>query len=346
MASATSLCPGLRLPPTVRVHDLGDGRLLLVDWRGGLEDALSSIYSEALSSGCGVLVDRSREGVTLRFAPIGRTGSRVGLALALLAATIASVYVSGLAVSDPARGPLWAPIAYLAGLLIPLAVHEMGHWVFMRAYRVPSSLPYFIPAPPLQLGFIGTFGAVINMRWLPLRRTQLAVIGIAGPLAGFIAALPVAYAGLHYSAIVEAKEAGAPLSLVPLVMLLLPLPREPGPGEVVVLSPLAFASYIVFLVTFLNLVPVAMLDGGHVARSLLGQRWHKAASMLLAAGILAASAYTGMLAGFALIIVLLLLLTGASHPGAAVEDDSGDIVLAIVALTYASLVVLTLPIPG
>jgi len=313
--------------------------------RGTLASALEDAYREAARRGCYFAIARTGNGVEIIVAGARKRRSRLLLGLLLLTATIASVYISGLAVSDPALGPLWTPASFVFGLLGPLAVHEAGHWIAMRAYRVPSSIPYFIPAPPLQLGFIGTFGAIINMHWLPPRPSKLAIIGIAGPLAGFAAALPVALAGFAASMVAPAAASGGTLQLVPLVMLLLPPPAEPGPGQVIILSTTAFASYIVFLVTFLNLIPVGMLDGGHVARALLGYGGHKRLSTTVAGILIAAALFSPHFAGFALIVLLMLALTGGANPGAAIDEWPPGRGAIASGVAYAALLALTLPVP-
>ncbi len=344
MASNTAECRRI-LESHLDVVEV-DGRIIVVGAKSGsLTDALERAYRESVAAGCYIHARRSKYGVEVSLYQAGGGGQKLLAALVLFAATVVSVYVSGLAAAEPEYGSLWTPYSFLAGLLGPLILHELGHWIFMKRYGVPSSLPYFIPAPPLQVGFIGTFGAVINMRWLPSRPGKLALIGIAGPLAGFIAALPVAYLGIQAS-IVQPAAGTAPLQLVPLIMLLLPLPVEPGPGEVVVVSTAAFAAYIVFLVTFLNLLPVAMLDGGHVARSLLGFEGHRRLSLAFIVGFLLLSTLYPAFTGFALIMILLYTLTGGRHPGAAVEEWPPDWRAIISAILYALLLVLTLPIPA
>lgn len=331
----------------LEVEELGENRFLAIKPRaGGLLESIEAAYRAAAPRGCYLLAFRGPEGIVLASVEGGKGGrSRLWLGLLLLAATIVSVYISGLALEGPGDGLAWSPIGYLLGLLIPLAIHEAGHWLFMRRYGVPSSIPYFLPAPPLQLGFIGTFGAVINMRWLPARLRQLAVIGVAGPVAGFIAAIPVAYYGIAKSVVVPATAAGAPLQLIPLALLFFPPPIEPGPGEVVLVSPMAFSAYIVFLVTFLNLMPVAMLDGGHIVRAAGGWRVHRFVSNVLVVGLLAASLLSAQFTVFAVLALLVYILTRGEHPGAVVEEAGPDPVIAAATLAFSILLVLTLPVP-
>lgn len=328
------------------VEEIDKGKFLVLSSRsGGMVDAIEAAYRKASEKGCYMIALRGPEGIVIATIDGRAGGSKLGLGLLLLVATIISVYISGLALGGPGRGLSWSPAGYLLGLLGPLAIHEAGHWVFMRRYNVPSSIPYFIPAPPLQLGFLGTFGAVINMRWLPARLRQLAVIGIAGPIAGFLAAIPVAYYGMMNSVIVPATQSGAPLQLIPMVFLLFPPPSEPGPGQVLLVSPMAFSAYIVFIVTFLNLMPVAMLDGGHIVRAAGGWRLHRLVSTGLVAGLLTASLVSGQFIVFATLALFIYLLTRGRHPGAVIEEAGPDPVIAAVTIVFAILLVLTLPIP-
>ena len=330
----------------LEVEEIGGGKfLVLSSKKGSIVDTIEEAYGALTSRGCYMLTFRGPEGIVIATVNGRRGRSKLGLAILLLAATVISVYISGLALEGPGNGLAWSPIGYLLGLLGPLAIHEAGHWVFMRRYGVPSSIPYFIPAPPLQLGFLGTFGAVINMRWLPARLRQLAVIGIAGPVAGFLAAIPVAYYGILNSVVVPATEAGAPLQLIPLALLFFPPPLEPGPGEVLIVSPMAFSAYIVFIVTFLNLMPVAMLDGGHIVRAAGGWRLHRLVSNGLVVGLLAASLVSGQFAVFAILALFIYLLTRGEHPGAVIEEVGPDPVIAATTIAFSILLVLTLPVP-
>ncbi len=281
--------------------------------------------------------------------------SRAGLALALGAIVVASLYLSGLALASSASELglnvsklAWSPWSYVIGLLVPLLIHEAGHYVAMRLYGVPSSVPIPLPGPPLQLGFLGTFGSVILMRWPPPTSDSLAVIGIAGPLAGFIAAVPVAILGIQDSPVLPSSElppGTTPISITPLVMVLLTYIKNVPEGYYILLSPLAFASYVMFFVTFLNLIPIGQLDGGHVVRALLGEGGHQAASKLFIGVLLVASLVVPTFLLFALIAIGLYMLTGGRHPGPTLLDGKHGRRGVIAGITYGVLLVLTFPIP-
>src|SRR5438445_4698313 len=154
-------------------------------------------------------------------------------------------------------------------LLTILGCHEMGHYLVAKRYKVQASLPFFLPSvPPL-----GTFGALISMRDPIPNRRALLDIGVSGPLVGFAIAIPVTLAGLGLSAASPASGltlAGEaqPSLLFRALSLFFPLPDT-------LLShphPLAFAGWVGLFVTAINLLPAGQLDGGHVARALLGSR--------------------------------------------------------------------------
>ena len=319
--------------------------------RRGLEWGLERLYGELVAAGCYPLLERRREGLVLYLRRSPGESRRWLLAAALALATLGSVYLSGLGFARLGEGFAWSSLGYLVGLLVPLLVHELGHWSVMRLYRVPSSLPYLLPAPPLQLGFLGTFGAVINLRWLPPSSNSLAAMAVMGPLAGYLAALPFAVLGVKSSIVVTQEEAEAlgatPFPLTPVTMILVYNAFAPaGPGETVIMSPLAFAANIVFIVTFLNLIPVAMLDGGHLARSVLGERGHSLLGAATIAVLVVASAAVPALTIFALLAALLYMLTGGRHPGPVMLRDNPGRLAKLSALVYAVLLVLTLPLPA
>ncbi len=154
-------------------------------------------------------------------------------------------------------------------LLTILGSHEMGHYLVAKRYNVQASLPFFLPSvPPL-----GTFGAFISMRDPIPNRRALLDIGVSGPLVGFAIAIPVTLAGLALSAASPASGltlAGEaqPSLLFRALSLFFPLPETLLTHP----HPLAFAGWVGLFVTAINLLPAGQLDGGHVARALLGSR--------------------------------------------------------------------------
>jgi len=162
-------------------------------------------------------------------------------------------------------------------LLAILGTHEFGHYLMARHHGVPVTLPYFIPAPSL----IGTFGAFIRIKGAVPNRGALFDIGVAGPLAGFVVAVPAIVLGLTLSEVKPAAELsgiglGSSLLFNGLVHVLLGITPQ---AYDVILHPIAFAGWIGFLVTAFNLIPASQLDGGHIVYSLFG-RWHRPVTLL------------------------------------------------------------------
>ena len=165
-------------------------------------------------------------------------------------------------------------------LLGILTAHEIGHYLACRAHGVQSSLPWVLPAPTL----IGTFGAFIRLRSRVPSRMALLDIGVAGPLAGMVIAVPAAISGLLLSEHVAAPgfqstasiSVGFPFALSILYSIvhffhpaLTPLDASFNPHPVLV------AAWIGLFITSVNLMPAGQLDGGHIlyAVSPKAHRW-------------------------------------------------------------------------
>ncbi|MER3427722.1 MAG: hypothetical protein C4334_06425 [Pyrinomonas sp.] len=214
---------------------------------------------------------------------------------------------------------------FAGSLLAILTAHEAGHYFACRLYRVQASLPYFIPAPPLFLA--GTFGAFIRIRSSIPSRRALFDIAVAGPLAGFAVALPIAVAGVAVAqpAPLRDFEPGTMITLNdPLLM------RAFGHWLGVDLAhtqanPLYFAAWIGLLVTSLNLLPVGQLDGGHIVYALFGRRTHalfgKMAFFAVLLLALLGWAWHGTPSGLVYALLLLIILR-LPHPPVTYEDDS------------------------
>jgi Zn-dependent protease len=316
-----------------------------------LREALETLYPKLTTHGCYPIVRRSERGLILHILSKTETSSRLLTNIALALVTLVTVFLSGLALSPPegrlsVGGFAWSPFAYLLGLLGPLIAHELGHWSMMKVHRTPASLPYLIPAPPLQLGFLGTFGAVINLKWLPPTANSLTLIAIMGPLVGYVVALPLAVYGLNSSLLTrEIPEGSITLPVIPLSVLLLAMVIRVPEGHMIIFSPLAFASYVIFFVTFLNLVPVAMLDGGHIVRGIAGARAHALVSRLFIAALIALSILVPQLLLFAILALVLYLMTGGRHPGPSMSIESPARTITASSVIYGILFVLTIPIP-
>jgi membrane-associated protease RseP (regulator of RpoE activity) len=192
---------------------------------------------------------------------------RYALHLALFLATCFTTFLAGGAV-------------FAATLMTILLTHEMGHFVTARRYGIDASLPYFIPLPFLGLG---TLGAVIKMSKPIDRRDALFDVGASGPLCGLAVAVPLLAIGLSHSPIMPQGdnallEGG---SILYIAVKLAVLGRYvPADGIDVELSPMAMASWVGILLTFINLIPLGQLDGGHIAYALFGPAWNRIARWL------------------------------------------------------------------
>ena len=159
-------------------------------------------------------------------------------------------------------------------LMFILGTHEFGHYYYAQKHKVDASLPFFIPAPPF-LFLIGTFGAFIKIKSPIYRKDALLQIGAAGPIAGFIIAVPALILGLFLSDIVEKSDIQGALILGDsILMKILTWVTHPDlmESQDIMLHPIAFAGWIGLLVTMLNLLPIGQLDGGHVAYAMLGEK--------------------------------------------------------------------------
>ncbi len=200
-------------------------------------------------------------------------------------------------------------IPFAATLLGILVTHELGHYVLSRIHRVPASFPLFIPGPP---HLIGTFGAVIRLRSPIMNRRALFDIGVAGPIAGFIAAVLAIIVGLSLSDVIPKEhvfglQLGEPLLLQFFAWMMFgPIP----PTHELVLHPIAFAAWFGFFVTAINLLPLGQLDGGHVAFAVMGRR-----QRTLALALIPLLLYMGLTGWPGWIVwVGLAAMVGVGHP--------------------------------
>jgi membrane-associated protease RseP (regulator of RpoE activity) len=206
-------------------------------------------------------------------------------------------------------GKFYEGLPFALTLMSILLAHELSHYIASRKHNIQATLPYFIPAPTL----IGTFGAFIKMKSPVTTRKALLDIGISGPLAGFIISFIVSVMGLSLSKVVPVQETKEALSLGDSLLFStlsqLILDYRPGVQDVL-LHPVAFAGWIGFFVTSLNLLPIGQLDGGHVAYALFGER-HAYLSKLLIPILFLLGIF--LWEGWAFWAIVLLIL-GLKHP--------------------------------
>ncbi|NHJ83896.1 MAG: site-2 protease family protein [Asgard group archaeon] len=212
-------------------------------------------------------------------------------------------------------------------LMMILTIHELGHFFISRLKKIDVSLPYFIPIPPIT-GFqtLGTFGALIRQKEPVATRDDLFDIGLAGPVAGFIAAIPLFIIGLRLSYIVDIPPPTDPVNPADVPVVLLAdwlvlfgqytkiLPYFDPTIQTVALHPMLYAGYIGFILTGINLMPASQLDGGHTARAVFGPLAHRIVS-LVSALLLIVNPFTRFFGLF------VLLMSFTQHPGA-IDDVS------------------------
>lgn len=248
---------------------------------------------------------------------IPKLGSRLYINIILFILTVFSVMLTGVEVPPdaiPANGVQSLPDMFryiftgwpfALSMMGILFAHEMGHYVMCRYYKVPATLPFFLPAPLISP--LGTLGAFIIMRGIPKNKRVLFDVGVAGPIAGLVIAVPVLFLGLSLShlgsvgnpstnaGMLHMLEGNSLFYLFSKYMMfgkLLPEPVSmnglppafywlqyfltahpiPFNGVDVMLHNVALAGWAGLLVTALNLVPVGTLDGGHVAYGLFGEK--------------------------------------------------------------------------
>ncbi len=209
-------------------------------------------------------------------------------------------------------------LSFSLSLLFILVCHEMGHYIACRIYRVDATLPFFIPTPPM-IGPAGTFGAFIKILSPIPSRKAVFDIGVAGPIAGFIALLPIAVIGVlttrpappeviaNYSGIIFSD---------PILMQLI------AAAAGIDLSAsyrnaFFYAAWIGLLVTALNLIPSGQLDGGHAIYAVFGKAVHfwtgRIAFVVMAALSILGMVYFNSPSGF-LIAILLGVMMRIPHP--------------------------------
>lgn len=214
------------------------------------------------------------------------------LHLFLFGATLVTTTIAGS--FNAGVDPFASAFGFVAGLpfsltlLAILLFHEFGHYILARYHGIPTSLPYFIPGPPI---LIGTFGAFIRMNGMPRTRAALFDVGAAGPWGGMLIAVPAVMIGLTLSevhplptmeSITEEMGGGFAFGNSLLFGLLSRLVLGVDPDSVtVLLHPVALAGWFGLFVTFLNLLPVGQLDGGHVSYALFGRVHGRIARVVL-----------------------------------------------------------------
>jgi membrane-associated protease RseP (regulator of RpoE activity) len=334
-----------------RIEDVtsGDGKGLIARYRGRLVSEDSAAAYDQLAEylrphNITPLFRKDGDKQAILLVPslvIPRQAPRIWINVVLFILTVFSVMLTGVDVPPeaiPADGSfplsfviqhIWTGWPFAASMLGILFVHEMGHYIACRYYRVPATLPFFLPAPLISP--LGTLGAFIMMRGIPKNKRVLFDVGVAGPLAGLVVAIPVLFLGLSLSELGPITGPGSGMTgmlegnslfyLFAKFMVfgrLLPEPVSTGGlsetaywvryfltahpipfnGLDVQLHSVALAGWAGLLVTALNLVPVGTLDGGHVAYGLFGEKARRI--FPIAIGVLLALSFLPVLLTFSL----------------------------------------------
>ena len=242
-------------------------------------------------------------------------------------------------------------LLFSGSLLSILTAHEFGHYLFCRYYGVDATLPFFIPQPPLL--WPGTFGAFIRMKSTVPSRRALFDIGLAGPLAGFVVMLPIAFAGVltvnHVQLIAgEANSGGGGLYFNdPLLFKLIARAFRIDLANSEANS-FYLAAWFGALVTALNLMPVGQLDGGHGTFAVFGRAGHHWIGRGAFVGVVAISVlgwiWHGSPAWFVFILLLAVMLR-VQHPQPQHMEPLGLPRLIIGFVTLIVFVLCFLPFP-
>ena len=212
-------------------------------------------------------------------------------------------------------------VTYMVAVLAILLTHEMGHFLQTIRYGIPASYPLCIPVP---FNAIGTMGAVIGMDGLRANRREIFDIGIAGPLAGLVLAVPIMWLGVERLTLSGESQIGDLELYNPLVgqwMLAAIHPQWAGQAWIPLadVNPFFMAGWVGMLITGINMMPISQLDGGHTAYAVLLDRAYVLAKVFVTFSIVyivlnldEAVVWTPML--------VLVILMGIHHPPTA--DDS------------------------
>jgi len=267
---------------------------------GALKGAFKELSLEIKGRGFFPFLRRENDQLVLRIVQKSAPApSKPWTKIALFLATCATIFLSGYISVD---NPIWTvelmpqvpavlqAIFFTISLLAIIGLHEFGHKIACVINHVDASMPYFIPAPPV-ISPGGTFGAVITLKEPPTNRDELFDLGLNGPLVGFGVTIIVTIIGVLLSPVlsleqlyrwgslygIEFSEFPSPLLLEIVGMI---LGKIPPSGYTVLIHPIAFAAWVGAVVTFLNLMPIAVLDGGHLSMALFGPKGHRITSMI------------------------------------------------------------------
>jgi membrane-associated protease RseP (regulator of RpoE activity) len=242
-------------------------------------------------------------------------------------------------------------VEYMVAVLAILLTHEMGHFLQTVKNKIPASFPLCIPVP---FNAIGTMGAVIGMDGTRANRKQIFDIGIAGPLAGLVVAIPVLWYGIKSLDLSRIPQNGEfQLYMPPIGQWMLKLahqdvhPKWVGREWIGItqLNPFFMAGWVGMLITGLNMMPISQLDGGHTIYALFLERAHTIAKWFVSLAIFYVVVNLNQAVMWTPMLVLVIFM-GIHHPPTA--DDSVELGPIRWAIGLASLTIplLCFPIQG
>ena len=243
------------------------------------------------------------------------------------------------------------PLFYLHGLWYSLTIlailgcHEMGHYFACLKYGVVATRPFFLPAPFLT----GTLGAFIRIKSRIPNKIALFDIGVSGPLAGFVVAVPALFIGLMLSRVDRLPadpsglvELGEPLLFKAAAWLVW---GHVDATHSINMHPMAFAAWFGLMATALNLFPIAQLDGGHISYAVLGRRSTVITIIMIGVAIALSFQSSSWIAWTVLLLIMVATL-GPHHPPTLYDDEPLDTPrLVVAALAMVILVLCFTPAP-
>jgi membrane-associated protease RseP (regulator of RpoE activity) len=329
-----------------------------------LEQKFRQLLSELSKFNLLAAVRRNEDKLAIRVIPKPVVKpARIKMNIALFVVTVATIVITGYEIwsynrlwkeiLSPNANPFLQAAIFAACMMGIIGLHEFGHKIACRVHGLDATLPYFIPGPPPSLGGLGTFGAVISLRGVPVNKNQLFDIGIAGPVLGFLATIFVFILSIAMGATVSETQAAvfqkmglisfvswpsSPLLLILLSDLIGTLGvMSVPPGQMLILAQVEFAAEIGALITFLNILPIWQLDGGHISRAVFGAKGHRIAT-IVGIAVLLVSGY----GFFAIFLLIWMLANRQVMKGVEPLDDVSPLTLSRKLLFLAVLGMLVL----
>ncbi|KAB2849248.1 MAG: site-2 protease family protein [Ignavibacterium sp.] len=238
-------------------------------------------------------------------------------------------------------------LPYGIALMVILGAHELGHYFAAKHHKMNVTLPYFIPVPFA----LGTFGAFIRLKSPSENRKALFDVGVAGPIAGLVFAIPALIIGLQSSKIIPMSNenvmmGGADVGSSILLALLakISVGKDLISGHTFQFSPLAFAGWLGLFVTALNLLPIGQLDGGHIAHALFGRKNANTIGMvaLFSLFLLGLFVWSGLLT-WAIIVFFLAGIKSAPPLNDVTKLDGKRVAIGLIA--FIILFMILVPVP-